>query len=512
MCQRLFFLLRSFIGAFEERSALPHRASEASAPAPALRLFRYAQRRLSGRMFDRDPQHLLDPEERRCSSEGYPIQRESDSSSRMRKATQPRQEYSHLTIAPSESTMGPRCETGIALEGDRGECDPPSGTLNASSHSGVDEDNDAIQVVVPQERLPSPTVAASASEDDIPVSCMASCQNHDQNSTSEIKEDGSIGGRDLNSAPSKKKSTGKKILRLLKAPGKSMRSLKKSSSLDQGSTAIAASAAGCDGDHGGGASPPRSNGKKSPKSSGKSFAFPHVFHKSSMATTPALQTIDHTSTVEAARGGNGGDRAGPISLSRKFENMAWILRQLDNSCAAIEKKLTKTFSQKVADWALYPWSASKESALASVTELFRSELRRMNAPAADPTCSETDAVTSSKPQENTRFPILNPVDPSELLTSVDADECFILPSAHFPLLLCFTSEQYVTSSPKAEAVLPSQGSHSSHPQGGGGGDTLYRTKVEILDLFSTAITQNRTNDAYVIQGTVAGIMEESGVR
>ena len=137
----------------------------------------------------------------------------------------------------------------------------------------------------------------------------------------------------------------------------------------------------------------------------KSFTFSNVFNKN---TSQTKESNDE------------------MSMSRQFENMAWILRQIDNTCSAIEKNLMKSFSQKVADWAL--WSSSKESALASVTQSFRSDLRLMN-----------NSGQSSSSAEK-RFPILNPLDPTELLTSVDANECFIIPSAHFPLLLCFDSQ------------------------------------------------------------------------
>ena len=116
-----------------------------------------------------------------------------------------------------------------------------------------------------------------------------------------------------------------------------------------------------------------------------------------------------------------------------------------------------------------------------------------------------------------RFPILNPVDPSELLTSVDADECFILPSAHFPLLLCFNSEDHPCDggSPRAAAGGASPSREGAWGGGGGGveqiGDVLYRTKVEIMGLRSSA-SSSRAKEAFVVQGMVAGVIQESGVR
>lgn len=171
---------------------------------------------------------------------------------------------------------------------------------------------------------------------------------------------------------------------------------------------------------------------------------------------------------------------------------SWILRQIDNTCAAINKNLIKSFPQKMADWALYPWSASKENALASITQSFRNELCVLNSIG----CSLSE----------TRFPVLNPVDSSELLTSVDADECFILPSAHFPLLLCFNSKPQPTPS-----LAKAKGLHSmAH---GCCRDTVYRTKVELLGLrSSSSSTMQGNGEAHIVQGVVAGVMQESGAR
>jgi len=62
-----------------------------------------------------------------------------------------------------------------------------------------------------------------------------------------------------------------------------------------------------------------------------------------------------------------------------FDNMTWFLDQLDSTCRHIEKSLLKSLSQKIADWALQPWSASKDKVLAGVTSEMRADLRRINA-------------------------------------------------------------------------------------------------------------------------------------
>lgn len=179
-----------------------------------------------------------------------------------------------------------------------------------------------------------------------------------------------------------------------------------------------------------------------------------------------------------------------ISTILSSSMQSWILRQIDNTCMAIEKNLIKSFPQKMADWALHPWSASKESALTAVTLGLKTELRRMN------------NVTGSDSEG--RFPVLNPVDPSEILTSVDADECFILPSAHFPMLLCFNSRP----NPGNPSVVSGADSHHGCSR-----DTVYRVKVELVSLRSPSFSKNVKNgSAYAVQGVLSGILQESGSR
>mmetsp|Transcript_34262 Transcript_34262/g.70148 ORF Transcript_34262/g.70148 Transcript_34262/m.70148 type:complete len:1741 (-) Transcript_34262:116-5338(-) len=370
LCQRLFFLLRSFIGVLETQKAEQH-GSETT--VIALKLLRYAQRSLSGRMFDKS----VCLEEGRQGSIGYPMNHESSSSNGI-KQQYARDQYAHLTIPASESMNSP-----ASLE----------------SPDGVDS-------------LPIPFGGQQAS--------LGSTLNENpQQDTTQV---------------SKKKGKGKKILKLFKK-----RSFKIPPTSDQ-------------------SMPTKTSPDRIPA---KSFTFSNVFNKN---TSQTKESNDE------------------MSMSRQFENMAWILRQIDNTCSAIEKNLMKSFSQKVADWAL--WSSSKESALASVTQSFRSDLRLMN-----------NSGQSSSSAEK-RFPILNPLDPTELLTSVDANECFILPSAHFPLLLCFDSQP--------NTLLPTSLQNERSRNEGCSQDVLYRTKVEILGLSGTPV-----GTAFSVQGSVAGVIQES---
>lgn len=102
------------------------------------------------------------------------------------------------------------------------------------------------------------------------------------------------------------------------------------------------------------------------------------------------------------------------SPSAMYDNMSEFLGRLDVICSNVERSLQKSFRQKIRDWALSPWSPSKDSALQQVTQDARTALR------------ET-------PIQN----LVNPVDSTEILSAVDVDECYVLPSCHCPLLLSF---------------------------------------------------------------------------
>lgn len=494
LCQRLFFLLRSFIGEFEERRVPQGRVSAndcniSDESTHALRCCRYSQRRLSARMFDKAVDLYGEQ-----GSGGYPINRESTTSSRI-KQHQNRVNFRQLSISPTEGSIGDNhCSLDTAttvaattswdggVYPHQGLCTPSPSTL------------DDIEVADVGTRI----FVMKSSSEDLPASFSGSSrENYDHNQTTMEQHDDPIMSK-------QKKSKSKKILGILKVSGS-----KKPPSDRVGNVAPnnnTPSAPSCNNGN---------NNKKSPRYK-SSFSFSSVFLKQQ---APSLQTIDcipPPSSPSTGASSLSHDASEHISLSEKFENMAWILRQLDNSCSTIERNLMKTFSQKMADWALSSWSASKENALASVTQGFRSELKLMNPPLS-PSAGQhrpnnnAFAIPSSK---SARFPILNPVDPSELLTSVDADECFILPSSHFPLLLCFNSEYRAVGSPKA---LPKSGreSRTLSPQkggdgGNGRGDTLYRTSIEILGLRNTALP-SMMMDAFIVQGAIAGVMQESGV-
>jgi hypothetical protein len=171
-------------------------------------------------------------------------------------------------------------------------------------------------------------------------------------------------------------------------------------------------------------------------------------------------------------------RALPLSPSKLFSSTASFINELEKVCQDIEGSLLRSFPQKIAEWALQPWSASKGTALAQVTQVMRERLA----------------------QSNKQLPLLNPIDTSsEILTSLDTKECYILPSAHFPLLLTFNCQQR-PSAIKQQRIF--------------GVEKLYRTKVEIVALQGDASSKlsSEAGRAFIVNGAVFGAVVESGRR
>ena len=192
-----------------------------------------------------------------------------------------------------------------------------------------------------------------------------------------------------------------------------------------------------------------------------------------------------------------------------FNNMEWFLERLEATCYAIEGSLLKSVSQKIAEWALQPWSESKDKTLANVTAEMRSELHLIN----------NDSGDEMVP----RLPLLNPVDSSELLLSVEPDESFILPSAHFPLLLCFNSTPVnannsldVPISSRPGKVDPGICAAENIPDKTatlGGQQLLYRTKVEVVALHASGSdggSNAHQSCAYTVHAAVDGIVKQTG--
>lgn len=179
-----------------------------------------------------------------------------------------------------------------------------------------------------------------------------------------------------------------------------------------------------------------------------------------------------------------------------FENMGWFLSNLDQLCGKVEDALLKSFSQKLTEWALQPWSASKDRALSDGTADMRNGLHIIN------------LLGRSRSSENTKkwSPVINPVNAAEYLVSIIPEESYILPSAHFPLLLTFSScARTISDNNKLSSF-----SNATE------NEILYRTtvKVKLVKANSSAQKddQKKTGFAYFVHATVGGSMKETGKR
>eukprot|EP00592_Proboscia_alata_P001724 CAMPEP_0194375564 /NCGR_PEP_ID=MMETSP0174-20130528/24101_1 /TAXON_ID=216777 /ORGANISM="Proboscia alata, Strain PI-D3" /LENGTH=1458 /DNA_ID=CAMNT_0039155847 /DNA_START=85 /DNA_END=4458 /DNA_ORIENTATION=+ len=181
----------------------------------------------------------------------------------------------------------------------------------------------------------------------------------------------------------------------------------------------------------------------------------------------------------------------PSSMCSLVDSTAWLLNKVGVLCEDAEAALIKTLSQKVADMTYYPWTATKETALFNATKRFREGLRNAN----------------EDGKLNQIFPLINPIDPSELLASFDPDESFILPSAQFPLLLCFNISE------KNRPVIGSPLNSPTQLEDGNSSEMLYRTKIEVSALrglsASSGTMPGEEQLFYTVQGTVAGLVQET---
>jgi len=102
----------------------------------------------------------------------------------------------------------------------------------------------------------------------------------------------------------------------------------------------------------------------------------------------------------------------------------------------------------------------------------------------------------------------------EVLVSVNNNECYILPSAHFPLLLTFN----------VDSNQSKQSASQSRPNSFLSDEKLYRTKVEVTAIRGSASpmkapkhgsfegTDGNERDCVVQAATVSGAIKESGRR
>ncbi len=188
------------------------------------------------------------------------------------------------------------------------------------------------------------------------------------------------------------------------------------------------------------------------------------------------------------------------SADALFGNTLWFLGELEVVCADIEKTLMRSFSEKFARWALQPWTANKESALADVTSAMRKRLGRCN-------------------QNVSSMPLLDPID-SSTLASIDSSQCYILPSAHFPLLLTFESERRRTDDyqnlfsrhSKNKENRDSRTLNKSTTSILLGEERIYRTTVELVALKGSRVARDNEKlptRGFTVHGSVSGSVVES---
>ena len=180
-----------------------------------------------------------------------------------------------------------------------------------------------------------------------------------------------------------------------------------------------------------------------------------------------------------------------VSNNVTFSNTLLFLEELLTVCEDINKSLLSlSLTQKIASWALQPWSASKETFLAEVTLGMRQRLSRYP-----------------------NLPLLDPIDFSHRLKTLDVEQCYILPSAHFPLLLTFDVDT-------ASAEKDNNKGQMSYKAGRNrassvfGPEKLYRTTVELVQISTREASELSFSIGrrYLINASVAGTVLQSSPR
>jgi len=97
---------------------------------------------------------------------------------------------------------------------------------------------------------------------------------------------------------------------------------------------------------------------------------------------------------------------------------------------------------------------------------------------------------------------MSPFDSNEILLSVDPEECYILPSAHFPILRAFNAIS------KDEIVNTSPTSNNKHEMSRGTCvDTLYKTRLQFISLTGNSNInreERKHRCAYICHAAIAG--------
>jgi hypothetical protein len=116
----------------------------------------------------------------------------------------------------------------------------------------------------------------------------------------------------------------------------------------------------------------------------------------------------------------------------------------------------------------------------------------------DGTCPSYPCHERERLKQCHSLPLLNPID-SELLVSIDAQGCNILPSAHFPLLLPFDCQERANVASSTKFIF--------------GQEKMYQTKVELVEVKGSLPWHGASADAgrrFTVHGSVAGTFMGSG--
>ena len=217
-------------------------------------------------------------------------------------------------------------------------------------------------------------------------------------------------------------------------------------------------------------------------------------NKNNSRPKPILRkAADQDPQSSFVRGNNSQISLDVVSTAVLFENMGWFLSNLDQLCGKVENALLKSFSKKITEWALQPWNANKDQALANGTADMRNGLSVIN------------LLGRSRSKENNKkwSPVINPVNPNKYLMSVIPEESYILPSAHFPLLLTFNSCDRVVTG-------------KSYPTNYHQVETIYRTRVKFNSVVGKKSSRNqdekKATASYTVHATVGENMKETGGR
>ena len=320
-----------------------------------------------------------------------------------------------------------------------------------------------------------------------------------------------VGGEDTLEQPPPKKKMGKKIRKLFKSKSKLVQS--KPTYLESKSISIPSDGSGCLESCESSFSKDGTNHNLNLQAQAPISSPPprHPSRKKFVGLRPISilrKAADQEPQIENMDEHHALSKLPPIyspPMSKLFENMGWFLSNLDGLCGNIERSLLKSFSKKITEWALQPWGPNKDRALAEGTADMRRGLEIINRQ------NETDSGSNT----NKWSPVLNPVDPSEMLLSLVPEQSYILPSAHFPILLTFNS---CPREVRAIGITSVRSDSSESAYIHQATDAIYRTRIDFIAVrgVSKSDEASRQNDGpespFIVHADVAGDIQKTGRR